>query len=222
MSTPKTGKNQKGMFTVEAVFIVPLMLFSILGIIYLSILLYQNAVAVAEGARAVNRAAAYWSYIDLENPPALTGGTAAADLITRDMYLERSPYRFIAESFMNSGSQRMRNSSQYAQARVAGIPLQAYSAWNGTDVKVQAKYGFLSSSLQVTVQKKYVNPLGNLLRTIGIGARQSHTATTQAPVTNPTEFIRNVDTLYDVGSGLWSMTKENGSGSTQTSTGGNK
>lgn len=222
MSTPKTEEKQKGMFTVEAVFIVPLMLFCIFGIIYLSILLYQNAVAVTEATRAVNRAAAYWSYIDMQNPPALTEETAAADLITKEMYLGRSPYRFIGEAFMNSGSQRMRNSSQYAQTRVAGIPFRAYSAWNGTDVEVGAEYGFLSSSLQVVVQKKYVNPLGNLLRILRIGSRQEHTATAQAPVTNPTEFIRNVDTLYDVGTGLWSMADENGNGSTQTSVGGNK
>lgn len=222
MSTPKTGKGQKGMFTVEAVLIVPLMLFSMLGIIYMSILLYQNAVAVAEGTRAVNRAAAYWSYIDMENPPALAADTPASQLITKEMYLDRSPYRFISESFMSSGSQRMQNSIQYARTRVSGVPFQAYSAWNGTDVEVRAQYGFLSSALQVTVQKKYVNPLGNLLRLLGIGSRQSYASTAQAPVTNPTEFIRNVDTLYDVGAGLWDGTKGSGSGSARASAGGGK
>lgn len=212
MIRPKPSESQKGMFTVEAVLIVPLMLFCIFGIIYMGILLYQNVVAVTEATRAVNRAAAYWSYLDMQNPPALTGDTPAADLITREMYLDRSPYRFIGESFMTSGSQRMQNSAQFARTRVAGIPFQAYSDWNGTNVEVTAAGGFLSSSLQVTVQKKYINPLGHLLQVLGIGSRQSHTATAQAPVTNPTEFIRNVDTLYDVGSGLWSMVKGDESG----------
>lgn len=217
MKMPNKAESQKGMFTVEAVFIIPLMFFCILGIIYLSILLYQNTVAVAEGARAVNRAAAYWSYIDQENPPALTSSAEAAALITKEMYLNRSPYRFIAESFMTRGSRRMQNSEQYAKTRVAGIPFQAYSSWNGTDVQVNASYGFLSTALEVTVNKKYINPLGNLLNRIGIGSRQEHTATTRAPITSPTEFIRNVDTLYDVGTGLWDMSKKGGT--TQTSGG---
>ena len=207
MKVPDKEKKQKGMFTVEAVFIVPLMIICTLGIIYLSILLYQNTVAVAEGTRAINRSAAYWSYIDQENPPALTSSAEAKALITKEMYLARSPYRFIAESFMTRGSQRMRNSEQYAKTRVAGIPFQAYSTWNGADVEVRASYGFLSSALEVTVNKKYINPLGNLLNRIGVGRRQNYAATTRAPVTSPTEFIRNVDVLYDVGMGLWDASK---------------
>ena len=104
---------------------------------------------------------------------------------------------------MTSGSQRMRNSDQYAKTRVSGIPFRAYSDWNGTDIKVSAAPGFLSSSLEVTVRKKYVNPLGHLLELLGIGQRQKHTASTRDSITNPTEFIRNIDTIYDVGSGLW-------------------
>ena len=79
MSTPKTGKNQKGLFTVEAVFIVPLMLFSILGIIYLSILLYQNAVAVAEGA--ITKEDAKLGKKELK---ALLGGERQANLSVRN------------------------------------------------------------------------------------------------------------------------------------------
>lgn len=203
MNPSKKSERQKGMFTVEAVLIVPLMIMCILGIIYLSILLYQNTVAVAEATRAANRAAAYWSYIGGDDPPALTDDTPAAELITEESYTDRSPYRFITESITTKSSKRLKNSEQYAKTRVSGIAFDAYTDGNAADLTVKTVYSFLSSSLEVTVNKKYINPLGNLLTKLGIGERQDYSSTASAPITNPTEFIRNVDTLYDVGTGLW-------------------
>lgn len=207
MNVQKTDERQKGMFTVEAVLIVPLMIACILGIIYLSILLYQNTVAVAEATRAANRASAYWSYIGVDNPPALTDETEASALITEESYTDRSPYRFIAESITTKNSKRLQNSEQYAKTRVSGIAFQAYTNGNAADLTVKTTSGFLSSSIEVTVKKQYINPLGNLLAKLGIGQKQDYTSTASAPITNPTEFIRNVDTLYDVGTGLWDMAK---------------
>lgn len=212
MNASKETERQKGMFTVEAVLIVPLMIFCILGIIYLSILLYQNTVAVAEATRAANRAAAYWSYIGVDEPPALTDETDASALITEESYTDRSPYRFIAESITTKNSKRLKNSEQYAKTRISGIAFEAYTDGNAADLTVKVASNFLSSSLQVTVNKKYINPLGNLLTKLGIGERQDYTSTASAPVTNPTEFIRNVDTLYDIGNGLWSMAKGDNNG----------
>lgn len=195
----KKNNSQSGMFTVEAVFVVPIMIFSILGIIYLSVLLYQNTVAAAEATRSANRIASYWSYIDVASPPALQNGMEASALIDEKSYTRRSPYRFISETLALLGGMRMNNGTQYAKTRIAGIPFERYTDGNPADVTVNARMGFLCSYIEVTFTKRYINPLGKLLEQIGIAERQEYTATATALVTNPTEFIRNFDILYDIG-----------------------
>ena len=93
MDNRKKHGCARGSVTVEAVFVIPIMIFSIFAIIYLSVLLYQNTVTMAEATRSANRIASYWSYIDGYNPPALTDGASASELINKDSYTRRSPYR---------------------------------------------------------------------------------------------------------------------------------
>lgn len=61
----KLNKKEKGSATVEAAMIFPLIMFVMFGIIYLTIVHYQNNVMIAESIRAMNRAGAYWQYIDM-------------------------------------------------------------------------------------------------------------------------------------------------------------
>lgn len=202
MENRKKRGRARGSMTVEAVFVIPIMIFSIFSIIYLSVLLYQNTVAMAEATRSANRIASYWSYIDVSNPPALTEGTSAADLINKDSYTRRSPYRFIVETLATLGGKRMSNGNQYAKTRVEGIPFEAYTDGSGAHTNVEASYDFLSSYIEVSFEKHYINPLGTLLARIGVGEKQDYSAKATALITNPTEFIRNVDILWDVGEGL--------------------
>lgn len=202
-------ERQKGMLTVEAAFIVPIMILSVLGVIYLSVLLYQNTVATAEATRSANRIAAYWSYLAVDAPPALQNGTQAEALIDENSYADRSPYRFILETISLSGGKRLQNGNQYAQTRIAAIPFEAYTDGNPADVTVRSTTGFLSSYIEVSFTKGYINPLGNLMSKIGIGSKQDYTAKATAIITNPTEFIRNVDVLYDIGTSILGKLKGN-------------
>lgn len=202
MKETRTVKDaQRGMFTVEAALIMPLILFSIFGVIFLSTIHYQNFVATAESIRSANRIAAYWSYIGVDNPPALISGTPAEQLITVNSYAARSPYRFISETLATAGGKRLDNGEKYAKTRIAGIPFQVY-AEGQADVEVSADYGFLSSYIVVSAKKTYINPLGALMEQIGIGETEERKSTAKALITNPSEFIRNVDILYDVGQGI--------------------
>ena len=202
MDNRKKHGRARGSVTVEAVFVIPIMIFSIFAIIYLSVLLYQNTVTMAEATRSANRIASYWSYIDGYNPPALTDGTSASELINKDSYTRRSPYRFIVETLATLGGLRMQNGRQYAETQVEGIPFEAYTDGSGAHTQVEARYGFLSSYIEVSFEKHYINPLGTLLARIGVGEKQDYSAKATALITNPTEFIRNVDILWDVGEGL--------------------
>lgn len=61
----KLTKKAKGSFAVEATLIFPLIMFIMFALIYLTIIHYQNNVMIAESIRAMNRAGAYWQYIDM-------------------------------------------------------------------------------------------------------------------------------------------------------------
>lgn len=200
-------KKEKGMFTVEAVFVIPVMLLIVFAIIYLSVVHYQNVVAVAEATRSANRVASYWSYIGGDNPAALQTGEHAPsgkDLITKKMYTDRSPYRFIIETgsayvsdFPGLGARR-KNGQAYADARMAGLKFNPYSD-GAQRADLSTQVGFLSSYVTVTVKKHYLNPLGSLLQALGVGDAASYESKAEALITSPSEFIRNIDLIFEVG-----------------------
>ena len=206
-------KKEKGMFTVEAVFVIPIMLLSIFAIIYLSVVHYQNIVAVAEATRSANRVASYWSYIGTdEKPPALIDGTEAKSIITQISYTDRSPYRFIIETgsaidgSFGGLSKRRDNGQQYASDRVAGLKFDAYST-GAVNAKLKTEVGFLSSYVVVSVNKGYRNPLGSLLEVLRVGDSTSYESKAKSLITSPSEFIRNVDMIFQVGNFLYSCLK---------------
>ncbi len=200
-------KKEKGMFTVEAVFVIPIMLLIIFAVIYLSVVHYQNVVAVAEATRSANRVASYWSYIGGDNPAALQTGENAPggkDLITKKMYTDRSPYRFIIETgsayisdFPGLGARR-RNGQAYADARMSSLKFNAYSDGEQR-ADLCTEVGFLSSYVTVSVKKHYLNPLGSLLQTLGVGDASDYESKAEALITSPSEFIRNIDLIFEVG-----------------------
>ena len=200
-------KKEKGMFTVEAVFIIPIMILMIFGIIYLSAVHYQNIVAVAEATRAANRVAAYWSYIGDINPAPLRNAKdiEASELITEDMYTERSPYRYLIETgsaisgSFGGISKRKDNGQKYADARISGLKFDAYNDKNGNHSELTTEVSFLSSYVTVSVRKKYLNPLGRLLEILGIAEVSDYSSSAKSLITSPSEFIRNVDMIIQIG-----------------------
>ena len=201
-------KKEKGMFTVEAVFVIPIMLLSIFAIIYLSVVHYQNIVAVAEATRAANRVASYWSYIGTSNPVALNDDIGSAeDIITRDLYTDRSPYRFIIETgsaidgSFGGLSVRRDNGQRYASNRVAGLKFNTYST-GAVNARLKTEVGFLSSYVTVSVSKGYKNPLGSLLETLGVEDAAAYENQAKSLITSPSEFIRNVDMIFQIGNFL--------------------
>ena len=200
-------KKFRGAYTVEAAFIIPLMIISIFAIIYLSVAHYQSIVSVAEATRSANRVASYWSYIGFANPPALrdSDDVKASEIITASMYDKRSPYRFITELISESAGQkgngmRINNGKKYTNSRISGIKFDTYSDPSYKDkAEIKTEMGFLSSYVTVTVQKRYINPLGRMMEIIGVGETKSFESKSNALITNPSEFIRNIDTITQVG-----------------------
>jgi hypothetical protein len=211
-------KKFRGAYTVEASFIIPLMIFSVFAIIYLSITHYQSIVSVAEATGSANRVAAYWSYIGYDNPPSLKyrENIPASDLITLKMYDKRSPYRFLTETIAvtqggksgGSASKRVRNGRDYTKSRIAGIKFHHYNDSKYDNVEMKTEMGFLSSFITVKVKKRYINPLGNIMVVIGVKDKQDFESKSSSLITNPSEFIRNIDMISQMGYYLKSYIKK--------------
>lgn len=192
----KHRRDQRGAFTVEAVFIIPLMFFILFGTIYLSILLYQNIVGVAVATRAANRTASYWGYLTQGNNNAFNDELTGKELITEEDYTNRSPYRSILNAAGTGTAQR--SGDDYAEELANSTGMRRFT--NGRDDVTLVEDGsFIRGTIYVTLTKKYNNPLGNLLLPVGVQSSQEYTTKAEAVVTEPGEFIRNIDFVYDMG-----------------------
>ena len=205
-------KKFRGAYTLEAAFIVPLMLLSIFAIIYLSISHYQSIVSVAEATGSANRVASYWSYIGFYNPPSLryAENIPASELITERMYDNRSPYRFLTEAASTMGGNNMRvsNGRNYTASRIGGIKFNKYNDQSYDKAELKTEMGFLSSYVKVSVKKRYINPLGTLMEAVGVKEKQTFDSEASSLITNPSEFIRNIDMITQMGEYLKSYTKK--------------
>ena len=110
----KLNKKSKGSFVVEATLIFPLIMFIMFGIIYLTIVHYQNNVMIAESIRAMNRAGAYWQYIDMDKygkydsvdftTPPFDSNMKKEGIINIEMIKNRNAYRTIIDILAEAGS----------------------------------------------------------------------------------------------------------------------
>ena len=200
--------TNRGSFTVEAALVIPVMIFSIFAVIYLSIVHYQNIITIGEATRAANRVASYWSYIGGDTPSSLQDKVNAAELITEADYEGRSPYRFIAETtstWAGGIGKRKANAETFTGAKIRAIPFHKYEAVAGNSAVMGTEVSLLSSYVTVTVGKQYVNPLGKLLVMLGVKESQDYQSTARSLITSPTEFIRNIDMIFEVGDFLLSL-----------------
>lgn len=110
----KLNKKEKGSFTVEATLIFPLIMFIMFAIVYLTIIHYQNNVMIAESIRAMNRAGAYYQYIDMDGfgnyikidkdsktatPLPFDSNIPKDGIIDIDMIKNRNVYRSVIDIF---------------------------------------------------------------------------------------------------------------------------
>lgn len=189
----KQQKRNKGVFTVELTLIFPVIFLAILSVMYLSIIHYQNIITSAMAMQSANRIAAYWQFIEDEKPSVLYA-TNARDMLVSDDFENCDPYRYILGTG-SSNEMRKHNSNVYIQNQMGRLT-KYYEA--GEAAIVVEKKGFLLNPyIEVSVTRQYVNPLGNLLETFGVGSREERTVRATAPLMNQTELIRNIEFIEE-------------------------
>ena len=115
-------------------------------------------------------------------------------LIAKPDYSEHDPYGSILDL---RSSKRENNTAEYMNWLMTGNP-EIFDDAEITGTPTADKSGLLQKYISVSIKKTYINPLGNLLESVGIASRESRTITAKAPLNTPTEFIRNVSYIMEL------------------------
>lgn len=234
----KFYKKSKGSATLEATMIFPLIMFILFGIMYLTIIHYQNNVMIAESIRAMNRAGAYWQYIDMDlkgdpiydenginknaTPPPFDSKLAQErpdGIINIDMIKNRNPYRTIMD-VMSEGISKLfgipigfkkMSAKDYVNSRIANIKFTKFKDKEDSISNLKGTgYMFVGDDLEIEVGRSYINPLLGLSRAF-LGNNNIFEKTMKrdikikSVISNQVEFIRNIDTVYDIGKNLMDL-----------------
>ena len=229
----KLNKKSKGSFVVEATLIFPLIMFIMFGIIYLTIVHYQNNVMIAESIRAMNRAGAYWQYIDMDKygkydsvdftTPPFDSNMKKEGIINIEMIKNRNAYRTIIDILAEAGSKifnipigaKKASAKNYVDSRIANIQFKQYKPQDKDFTTIEEVKGggfmFFGEDLNINIGRAYINPMQNLARVFfgqdGILTERfvEKNIKVSSMISNQAEFIRNIDTVYDMGVNIYNL-----------------
>lgn len=211
----KNKYKHSGMLTVEATFIFPLIFFILFGIIYLSIILYQNAVMTAESLRALNRAGAYYQYLEGENNPKAFDYTIdAKDLITVEDLKERSRYRslfdflpeIVCDIFGTTKTKRVEQAKIFVKSRQSNLGFDILSEQkenNGASVEEVKRddHLFFGDAIRADITKNFINPLSKSVDNglnLDMDKFAENKVIVSSVINKNSEFVRDIDAIYEL------------------------
>lgn len=115
-------------------------------------------------------------------------------LLIEEDFKNRDPYRNIIDG--NKGK-REYAAQEYSNSLIGAIPT-FYSDGKNAKLQVHKKGNFLMPYIEVSAERKYINPLGRSFEQFGIGTIESRTIRATAPLTSNAEFVRNIDFIQEV------------------------
>jgi hypothetical protein len=177
-NTKKPKFNQNGSIVVEAALIVPLIILSLVAIIYIALLLYSHAHMQTTANWAVERGASTWSN---KSKDFETGKIEIEDLNANSLY-----WRLVD----NSAREKIDGIIDHTQKKAEANNLLA-----GSEEQVTAaiKDYIIYKKLVVNTQDRRALPLGNILGIFGMSKYYTISAQAQASVYDSAEFVRNID-----------------------------
>lgn len=210
----KGEKNyRRGVITVEAALIMPVII-GILVLFYsLAMIEYQNVIARAEAMRVANRAAMNWNTIggnytifdeDMKEAFFADGtentGKSGKNIIVSASYEEHDPYRFFVELF-TVGSKKQENMKKYLDRRMDDvrkqeIGMQVTTADHG--IKGDSSIHIFNRYVSITIDNTYNSPMLEFLKGLGFSVKKDYSITVKAKLTEPADFVRNVSYIQEL------------------------
>ncbi|MBS6194844.1 MAG: hypothetical protein KH828_04620 [Clostridiales bacterium] len=192
-------KEEKGVAMVEATIYMPLVLCTVMALIYLALFNLQEYMMLYQTQRVgavVAREEAYIGYDvfgmgqDNEIDFSWGGGTPSSDKVTSYFEAHHDDPRSLYREIGGSGSA---DTGRFADAAVSST-LIALGTVSTPEVKV--KNGFFGTS--VTVEIKHSIPMPGVIAYLGYEGSTTLKAASYTYSLNPSEFVRNVDLGADL------------------------
>lgn len=178
----ESGRN-KGSITVEASIVVPVVILSILAVIYMGLLLYQRTLAQSAAEMAAEAGAAAWG----------SGINEISCGKPDKTYFENAKlYRRIFDADKEERLSIIENHALLMSARNELLRPEDTLAEAG--IKDYA----VSRKLEVSVTKRYSLPLGNVVRLFGGKGTVDIHVKAVASIDEPVELIRTTDFILDM------------------------
>lgn len=207
---------RRGVITVEAALVIPVMIGVLVLLYSLALIEYQNTVARTEAMRAANRAAMNWNTIGTvyehtvfheDSKPAVFSGETSTEtgktgknIITSESYAEHDPYRFFIELF-TPGSTKQENMEKFLEQRMkenaeikAGIQLEMKKS----EIKGDSGIHIFNRYVSVQLENSYNSPMLAFLDRMGFSVKKDYAITAKAKLTDPSDFVRNVSYIQEL------------------------
>ncbi len=192
----ETNNRNSGSAIIEYTIVFPLILLIIFALFYAGFIMHQRSVLDS----AVNRATIYAARL-LSDPQYKTIVSSAgpegdaldceSNSYTMEESFEIQPYRYLTN--FNGG-----NAEEPVKQKVQSI-VQANSFWGGTS-NLDVTYSYTNYVLyqQITISAKQEFPLPGMFKLVGLDDKIEISSVSVQAVTDPDEFIRNVDFTIDI------------------------
>ena len=178
--------GSRGSFTVEASIIFSTIFFCLIALIYLCLLLYQQAYIQSLAGTAVERGVLIWN-----NPTRdiNTGKVSKRDLSNGGLY-----WRL----WDTNHNQKIEKVRDYIKSNLKTYALLGNSSAK-SQVKVELTNYIIYKKLTVEILYYQDLPLGNFLKIFGLKKSFPVHVVAEAVINEPVEFIRNTDFAIDLG-----------------------
>ena len=183
--------------TIEAAILVPVVIICLILLVYICVLLYQQAYIKSLANAAAERGAAVWA-----NP----SKDMYVEFVDRDA-LDNTPlYWRVGELFSSKAKQSKYDKvNKFVTGSISkyslfyknkdGINLK-YTDSN-MNVKCELTDYVIYKKLKVSIEEEYNLPITNVFKSFGIDLEFKISASSESVVNDPVEFVRNTDFVID-------------------------
>jgi len=190
-------KKNRGSMTIEAALIVPVIIISLILLVYICIFMYQQAYIKSLSNTAAERGAAVWA-----NP----SKDLYVEFVDREGLSNTPLYWRVGELFSSKNKQNKYDKvnkfitgsiSKYSVFDKNKGPMTLKYTDSNMNVKCELTDYVIYKKFKVSIEEEYNLPISNVLNSFGFNVEFKISASSESVVSDPVEFVRNTDFVID-------------------------
>ena len=185
------NKKSKGSYTVEAVIVMTTILFIIFAIITAFMLLYQQTIMLYVASTSAQQGAVMWTNTSTD--------MKGENISTNNQGLYYRITEFAGGGGKNDKIQKIKS---HAESQLQALSFAGFIGNATPVVDVKMNNNVLQRTIDVTISKKVTMPFEFLLNFFDKTPEIKVKCT--ALISEPAEYIRNIDYAMELANGIWS------------------